>query len=98
MMQCGYVCVVLPNQCLIVQVPHSDVAVAAAREAHLGIRADGQSVARRRRRRELSLDPGGGRGQVPDGQRAGLTAHDQRAAVGKEAAGADVVVPVLRGR
>ena len=64
------------------EVPHGDVPVTAAGEAHLGVRADGQGVARRRRRRKLRLDPGSGRGQVPDGQRAGLAAHDERAAIG----------------
>jgi len=84
-----------PDERLVVQVPHGDVAVAAAGEAHLGVGADGQRVAGGRRRRQLRLDAGRGRGQVPDGQRARLAAHDQRAAVGQQAAGADVVVPVL---
>lgn len=84
-----------PDEGLVVQVPHGDVAVAAAREAHLGVGADGQRVARRRRRRQLGLDARRGRRQVPDGQRAGLATHDQRAAVRQQLAGADVVIPVL---
>lgn len=84
-----------PDQRLVVQIPHSDVPVAAAGEAHLGVGADGQRVARRRRRRQLRLNPGRGRGQVPDGQRAGLAPHDQRPAIWEQAARADVVVSVL---
>lgn len=37
----------LPNQGLVVQVPHSNIAIAAAREADFGVRADGQGVAGR---------------------------------------------------
>lgn len=40
-----------PDQRLVVQVPHSDVAVAAAGEAHLGVGANGERIARRRGRR-----------------------------------------------
>lgn len=77
------------------QVPDGDVAVAAAREAHLGVGADGQRVAGGRRGRQLGLDARRGRRQVPDGQGAGLAPHDQRAAVRQQLAGADVVIPVL---
>jgi len=79
-----------------VEVPDHDVAVAAAGEADLVVGGDGQRVAGGRRRRELRLDAGGGRGQVPDGQRAGLATHDQGPPVRQQLAGADVVVPVLR--
>ena len=34
-----------PHQRLVVQVPHGDVAIAAAGEADLGVGADGQGVA-----------------------------------------------------
>lgn len=77
------------------QVPDGDVPVAAAGEADFGVRADGQGVAGRCRGGELSLDAGRLRSQVPDGQRAGLTADDQCAAVRQQLAGADVVIPVL---
>ena len=79
------------------QVPHGNVPITAAGEADFGIRADGQGVAGWGRGRQLSLDAGRGRGQVPDGERAGLAAHDERAPVGEQLAGADVVVPVLKG-
>lgn len=87
-----------PDQGLVVQVPDGDVAVAAAREAHLGIGADGQRVAGGRRRRQLGLDARRGRRQVPDGQSAGLAPHDQRAPVRQQLARADVVIPVLGGK
>ena len=76
-----------PDQGLVVQVPHGDVAVAAAGEADFGVGADGQRVAGGRRGGELSLDAGRGGGQVPDGERAGLPPNDQRAAVGEQLAG-----------
>lgn len=84
-----------PDQRLVVEVPNGDVAVAAAGEADFGVRADGQGVAGRGRGGQLRLDAGGGGGQVPDGERAGLPAHDQGAPVWEELAGADVVVSVL---
>ena len=37
----------LPDQGLVVQIPHCDVPVAAAAEAHLAVGADGQCVAGR---------------------------------------------------
>lgn len=77
------------------EVPHSDVSVRAAGEAHLGVGAYGERVASRSGGCELRLYAWRLRGQVPNGQRAGLTAHDQGAAVGQQLAGADVVVPVL---
>lgn len=80
------------------QVPDGDVPVAAAGEADLGVGADGQSVAGRGRGGELGLDAGRLRGQVPDGQRAGLASDDQRASVGQQLTGADVVIPVLLHR
>lgn len=36
-----------PDKGLVVKVPHGDISVAAAGEADLGVRADGQSVAGR---------------------------------------------------
>lgn len=86
-----------PDQGLVVQVPDSYVPVAAAGEADFGIRADGQGITGGSRGRQLGLDAGRGRGQVPDGERAGLAAHDERAPVRKQLAGADVIVPVLEG-
>ena len=77
------------------EVPHGDVPVGAAGEADLGVGADGQGVAGRGRRRQLRLDARRRGRQVPDGQRAGLAAHDQGAAVGQQLAGADVVISVL---
>lgn len=77
------------------EIPHSDVSVGAAGEADLGVRADGQSVTRRRRGRQLRLDPRSRRGQIPDGQSARLAAHNQSPAVWQEPTGADVVVSVL---
>jgi hypothetical protein len=45
----GSICVALelPNQGLVVQVSHSNIAIAAAREADFGVGADGQGVAGR---------------------------------------------------
>lgn len=80
------------------QVPNGDVSVAAAREADFGVGADGQGVARRRRRSELGLDARCLRGQIPDGQRAGLASDDQCATVRQQLTGADVVIPVLSHR
>ena len=37
----------LPDQGLVVQVPDGDVPIAAAGEAHLGVRGDGQGIAGR---------------------------------------------------
>ncbi len=85
----------LPDQSLVVKVPDDDVAVTAAGEADLVVRGDGQSVAGGSRRRQLCLDARGGRGQVPDGQRAGLPADDQGPSVWEDFTGADVVIPVL---
>lgn len=48
------------------KVPDDDVAVAAAGEADLVVRGDGQSVAGGSRRRQLRLDARSGRGQIPD--------------------------------
>lgn len=48
------------------EIPDGDVSIGAAGEADLGVGADGQSVARRRRGGQLSLDPWSGRGQIPD--------------------------------
>ena len=86
-----------PHQRLVVQVPHSDVAVAAAGEADLGVRTDGQGIAGGRRGGQLRLDARRGCRQVPDGQGAGFTAHNQTPAVRQQLAGTNVVVPVLGG-
>lgn len=40
------------------EVPHGDVSIRAAGEAHLGVGADGQSVAGRGGGSELGLDAG----------------------------------------
>lgn len=58
------------------QVPHGDVAVAAAGEADLGVGADGQGVAGGGRGCQLRLDARGWRGEVPDGQSAGFPSHN----------------------
>lgn len=84
-----------PDQGLVVQVPDRDVPITAAGEADLGVGGDGQCVAGWGRGGELRLDTWRRRGQVPDGQRAGLTTHNQGAAIREELTGADVVVPVL---
>lgn len=57
------------------KVPHSDVAIRAAGEADFSIRANGQSVAGRSRGGELGFNAGRLGGQVPDGQRTGLSTH-----------------------
>ena len=80
------------------KVPHGDVSIRAAGEAHLGVGADSERVAGGSGGSELRLYAWRLRGQVPDGQRAGLTSHDQGAAVGQQLAGADVVVPILKER
>lgn len=77
------------------EVPHGDVSIRAAGEAHLGVGANGERVAGRSGGSELRLYARRLRGQVPNGQRAGLTSHDEGAAVGQQLAGTDVVVPVL---
>ena len=84
-----------PHQRLVVQVPDRDVAVTAAREADLGVGADGQGVARRGRGRQLRLDARGRSRQVPDGQSAGFPSHDEGATVREQFAGTDVVISVL---
>lgn len=86
----------LPHQRLVVQVPHGDVAVAAAAEAHLRVGADGQGVAGGRARRQFGLDAGRRTGQVPNRQVAGLAAHYQRPSVRQKFHGSDVVVPLLK--
>jgi len=88
----------IPDQRLVVQIPHGYVSVGAAGEADLGVGADGQSVARGRGRSQLGLDPRGRRGQVPDRQSARLAPDDESPAVRKQPTGADVVVSVLMGR
>lgn len=77
------------------EVPHGNISITAAGEADFGVGADGQGVARRRRGGELSFDTRRLRGQIPDGQRAGLASHDQCAAIGQQLTRADVVIPVL---
>ena len=86
-----------PDERLVVQVPDGDVAVAAAGEADFGVGADGQGIAGGGGGGQLGLDAGRGGSQVPDGERARLPSHDQRAAVGEKFAGADVVISVLEG-
>lgn len=73
----------IPNQRLVVQIPHSDVSVGAAGEADLGVGADGQSVARWRRRSQLGLDPWSRRGQIPDGEGTRLAPDDEGPPVGE---------------
>ena len=85
----------VPDQSLVVQVPHSDVSIGAAGEADLGVGADGQSVARGRRRRQLRLYPRSGCGQIPDWQSARLAPDDESPPVRKQSTGADVVISVL---
>ena len=84
-----------PHQRLVVQVPHSDVAVAAAGEADLGVGADGQGVAGGGRGRQLCLDARGGSRQVPDGQGTSFPSHYESAAIREQFAGTDVVIPVM---
>lgn len=74
----------LPDERLVVKVPHHDVAVAAAGETDLVIWTDGQSVARGSRGGQLRLDAGSRRGQVPDGQGAGFTANYQSSSIWEE--------------
>lgn len=84
-----------PDQGLVVQVPNRNVPVTAAGETDFGIRTDGQGITGRSGGRQLSLDAGCGRGQVPDGERAGLTTHNECAPIREKLARADVIVPVL---
>lgn len=77
-------CSQLPDEGLVVQVPHDDVAVAAAGETDLVVWTDGQRVARRSRGRQLCLDARSGRGQVPDGQGAGFTSDYQSSPIWEE--------------
>lgn len=86
-----------PDHGLVLQVPDHNVAIAAAGKADLGVRADCQGVAGGGGRGQLGLDARGGRCQVPNGQGAGLTAHDQTSAIWQQLAGANIVVPVLGG-
>lgn len=86
----------LPDKRLVLEVPHHDVAVAAAGEADFGVRADGQGVAGGGRGGQLGLDPGRGGRQVPDGEGAGFPTDDKAPSVRKQLAGPDVVLSVLR--
>lgn len=56
----------LAHQRLIVQIPNGDVAVAAAREAHLRVGTDGQCVARGGGRCQFGFDARCGTSQVPN--------------------------------
>lgn len=80
------------------QVPNSYVSITAAGEADFGVRADGQGVACRGRGGELGFDAGCLRGQIPDGQCAGLASNNQCAAIRQQLTGADVVISVLLHR
>lgn len=84
-----------PNQRLVVEIPDGNVSITAAREAHLGIWADGQGIAGRGGGGQFCLDSGGGGSQIPNGEGAGLSPHNKCAPIWKEFAGTDVVVPVL---
>lgn len=84
----------LPNQRLVVEIPHSNIAVAATGEADFCIRADCQSVACWGRGGQFSLDPWRRGRQVPDRKRTRFPSHNQGAAIGEEFAGTDVVVSV----
>lgn len=77
------------------EVPDSDVSVAAAGEAHLGVRADGQRVAGRCGGGQLGFDAGCLGGKIPNGQSASLPSDDKSAAVRQQLTGPNVVVPVL---
>lgn len=88
----------LPDQSLVVKVPDNNVSVTAAGEADLVVGGDGERVAGRGGRRQLRFDARSGSGQIPDGQRAGLAANDQRPSIRQQLAGADVVISVLIGR
>ncbi|TNN86967.1 hypothetical protein EYF80_002722 [Liparis tanakae] len=66
-------------------------AVRSTGEADFGVGADGQGVARRGRGGELRLDAGRLRGQIPDGQCAGLASDNQCAAIRQQLTGADAV-------
>lgn len=71
----------LPNQCLILQIPHGDVAVAAAAEANLRVRRYSQGVTRRCRGGQFGLDSWRRARQVPDAEITRLAAHNQRSAI-----------------
>lgn len=78
------------------KVPDSDISIAAAGEADLGVGADRQSVAGRSRRGELGFDTWRLGGQIPYGKSAGFTSDNQSTAVRKQLTGTDVVIPVLK--
>lgn len=84
-----------PHQRLVVQVPHGNVAITAAGEADLGVRAYGQGIAGGGRGCQLCLDAWGGSRQVPNGQSTGFPSHYESAAIREQFAGTDVVIPVL---
>merc|ERR1719319_685712 len=83
----------LAHQRLVVQVPHRDVAVAAAAEADLAVWRDGQGVARRSRGSHFSLNSWSWRREVPDRNGASLAAHHQGVPIGQQLDAADVVIP-----
>lgn len=86
----------LPHQGLILQVPHGNVTVGAAGEAHFRVGRDGQRVAGRRIRGQFGLDARCGTSEIPDGQVGRFTTNDQRPTIGQKLHRADVVVPLLQ--
>ena len=77
---------------LVVKIPNCDVSITAAAEADLGVGADGEGVAGRRRAGHLCLYPGGGGGQIPDAEVASFPTNDKGAAVRQQLDGPDVVL------
>lgn len=93
----GTVCMTLEltHQCLIVQIPDGDVAIAAAREAHLRIGADGQCIAGGGSWCEFGFNAWCRTGQVPNWEIRCFTTNDQGAAVRQQFHWSDVVVTLL---
>lgn len=90
----GSICVALelPHQHLTVQVPHGNVAIAAAPEADLGVRADGQGISGGGC--QLCFDAPGWSCQVKDGQGTGFPFNNYGWTIREQFIATDVVIPV----
>lgn len=85
----------LTHQFLVVQIPDGYVPVAAAAKADVRIGADGQCVTGRSGGGEFCFDARRRRVQVPDADRTGFSADDQRPVVRQEFTRPDVIVSLL---
>lgn len=82
----------LPDQSLIVQIPHGNITITATAKAHLRVGADGQCIASGGCGSQLGLNTWRGTGQIPDGQIGRLPTHNQRPSVRQELHRPNVVV------